>query len=111
MRGSTVIHSPLFSLTFSLTLFYIFPERSAQRRRVYLPIPDPASSYHRIRLPSVGTHVFKQASSSRTALDISSISIYQCVFSLPSSLTLCVRFSLSRRLGTCARGPAVHPVP
>ncbi len=64
--STALVHPRTFSNTFLLTFadfflsfFYIFPERSAQRRRVYLPIPDPASSYHRIRLPSVGTHVFK----------------------------------------------------
>ncbi len=54
--------SNTFLLTFAdffLSFFYIFPEHLAQWWCIYLPIPNPASSYHWIRLPSVGTHVFK----------------------------------------------------
>jgi hypothetical protein len=71
-----IIHFSLFSLTFSLFSFYNFPERLAQRRRVYLPIPDADPPTNGYDYQGVGTHVFiKQASSSRTALDILLISI------------------------------------
>jgi len=48
-----------FSLTFSLFSFYNFPERSAQRLRVYLPIPDADPITNKYDYQSVGTHVFK----------------------------------------------------
>ncbi len=54
--------SNTFLLTFTdffLSFFYIFPEHLAQWQCIYLSIPDPTSSYHQIRLPSVGTHVIK----------------------------------------------------
>src|SRR5260370_39015903 len=48
-----------FSLTFSFFSFYNFPERSAQRLRVYLPIPDADPLTNGYDYQSVGTHVFK----------------------------------------------------
>jgi hypothetical protein len=73
--------------------------------------PDADPPTNGFDYQSVGTHVFKQASSSRTALDISSFSYQSNSVSSLFSFTLLHVFQFPSRLGTCACGPAVHLVP